>query len=1069
MKKRRAKFFVISAILIMVQSFGAFATSHKDLPSTPNSPPRARAALGNISNAVGPTSTPKRHLNRSFSKDVDVPQASDDSAPPPPVAQGIVVHKGGVDISALDASSIQGGFDTSGQDVSEISMGSTDNFGDSSPYKLNAKNLHILEQEEEDNAFGWQHRLPNVGNGDDSSIIWPDSDPMIAEIPEAREMILHKGGVNILAFDASSTQGDLDTSASPVALQLSKSVKLPQLSPAISSGKAKVSNVASVLTKLSKTKPLPQIVPARSSGKVKVSNVAPIPAKLSQLKNIPAVSQARSSGKAVTSSVLPPALQLSKANPLPQVSQVISSGKAKVSNVVPGPTKLSKAKSVPQVGQAISKSKPVTSSVASVPVKLSQAKPLPQVSQVISSTKAATSSVVASPMMLSKTNPLPQVSQVISSGKAKVSNVISVPTKLSESKPLPQISQARSSTKPVTSSVVPAPTKLSEAKSLPQVGQVFSKGKVATSSVLPSALQLSKVNPLPQVSQVISSGKAKVSNVASVPTKLSEAKPLHQVSQVISSGKAKVSNAVPVSTKLSEAKPLPQIVPARSSGKAKVSNVEPGSAKLSETKSLPQIVPARSSGKPATSSVAPVSTKLSEAKPLPQVSQVRSSGKAVTSSVAPVPTKLSKAKNIPVVSQVISKGKPVTSSVAPVPATTKPSLQKDNSSFAYRNDTLGNQFTREEEKYLAFANGDISLDQLEAATCFNCSVEKKPEVVLRNLMHYLPSKSKGNGNLSINGFGSSAAMRLLINSTEHVVAQRLDVMRVPLGVAAGDDFVAEKGLWLKGSYSYTDQKTIGDEPGYNVRQRGFIIGADRDFSEKSVLGFALGKFNSKASSKELDNDTEEVSTIVPSIYYEYSPKPNFMINTRFNYAFAKINHIIHHNSKIRSYGKTRADLWKAHIEAIYGYKKGKVILSPKVAFSYDEYHVKEYVRRINIDNKYILKRPMEGRRGKKIVSSFGMGLKRNTKVKSLNITPKVHFNVNYILKRTKKAHLLGAVNDDIQTTILDLGKHDRITYNLGGYLNISRAEKVELGLGYDYNFRKGFRNHSSFASLFMKF
>ena len=949
MKKRRAKFFVISAILIMVQSFGAFATSHKDLPSTPNSPPRARAALGNISNAVGPTSTPKRHLNRSFSKDVDVPQASDDSAPPPPVAQGIVVHKGGVDISALDASSIQGGFDTSGQDVSEISMGSTDNFGDSSPYKLNAKNLHILEQEEEDNAFGWQHRLPNVGNGDDSSIIWPDSDPMIAEIPEAREMILHKGGVNILAFDASSTQGDLDTSASPVALQLSKSVKLPQLSPAISSGKAKVSNVASVLTKLSKTKPLPQIVPARSSGKVKVSNVAPIPAKLSQLKNIPAVSQARSSGKAVTSSVLPPALQLSKANPLPQVSQVISSGKAKVSNVVPGPTKLSKAKSVPQV------------------------------------------------------------------------------------------SQVRSSTKPVTSSVVPAPTKLSEAKSLPQVGQVFSKGKVATSSVLPSALQLSKVNPLPQVSQVISSGKAKV------------------------------SNAVPVSTKLSEAKPLPQIVPARSSGKAKVSNVEPGSAKLSETKSLPQIVPARSSGKPATSSVAPVSTKLSEAKPLPQVSQVRSSGKAVTSSVAPVPTKLSKAKNIPVVSQVISKGKPVTSSVAPVPATTKPSLQKDNSSFAYRNDTLGNQFTREEEKYLAFANGDISLDQLEAATCFNCSVEKKPEVVLRNLMHYLPSKSKGNGNLSINGFGSSAAMRLLINSTEHVVAQRLDVMRVPLGVAAGDDFVAEKGLWLKGSYSYTDQKTIGDEPGYNVRQRGFIIGADRDFSEKSVLGFALGKFNSKASSKELDNDTEEVSTIVPSIYYEYSPKPNFMINTRFNYAFAKINHIIHHNSKIRSYGKTRADLWKAHIEAIYGYKKGKVILSPKVAFSYDEYHVKEYVRRINIDNKYILKRPMEGRRGKKIVSSFGMGLKRNTKVKSLNITPKVHFNVNYILKRTKKAHLLGAVNDDIQTTILDLGKHDRITYNLGGYLNISRAEKVELGLGYDYNFRKGFRNHSSFASLFMKF
>ncbi|MES2215340.1 MAG: hypothetical protein V4485_04945, partial [Pseudomonadota bacterium] len=43
------------------------------------------------------------------------------------------------------------------------------------------------------------------------------------------------------------------------------------------------------------------------------------------------------------------------------------------------------------------------------------------------------------------------------------------------------------------------------------------------------------------------------------------------------------------------------------------------------------------------------------------------------------------------------------------------------------------------------------------------------------------------------------------------------------------------------------------------------------------------------------------------------------------------------------------------------------------------------------------------------------------------------------------------------------------TYNLGISTSFSKYSYIELGLGYDYSFRPGFKNHSGYGSLSWKF
>jgi hypothetical protein len=103
------------------------------------------------------------------------------------------------------------------------------------------------------------------------------------------------------------------------------------------------------------------------------------------------------------------------------------------------------------------------------------------------------------------------------------------------------------------------------------------------------------------------------------------------------------------------------------------------------------------------------------------------------------------------------------------------------------------------------------------------------------------------------------------------------------------------------------------------------------------------------------------------------------------------------------------------------------------------------------------------------IAAVFLGAKKDFKVKSIYIVPKLHFNVSHILSKSKNLGGVYVGEQVLESSILVFGTHDRTTYNVGGYINANRSEMFEVGIGYDYYFRKGFKNHSSYVSMFLRF
>jgi opacity protein-like surface antigen len=114
---------------------------------------------------------------------------------------------------------------------------------------------------------------------------------------------------------------------------------------------------------------------------------------------------------------------------------------------------------------------------------------------------------------------------------------------------------------------------------------------------------------------------------------------------------------------------------------------------------------------------------------------------------------------------------------------------------------------------------------------------------------------------------------------------------------------------------------------------------------------------------------------------------------------------------------------------------------------------------------------MPSRKSTKFSITPGIGIKRPfTTRREINIVPELHFNVTRICVLIKNATMmLDLGKSDPIATIAKLANTKKTSYNVGGYVNINKSDNVQVGIGYDYNFRKSFSNHSSYASLYIKF
>ena len=309
-----------------------------------------------------------------------------------------------------------------------------------------------------------------------------------------------------------------------------------------------------------------------------------------------------------------------------------------------------------------------------------------------------------------------------------------------------------------------------------------------------------------------------------------------------------------------------------------------------------------------------------------------------------------------------------------------------------------------------------------------------------------------------------------LSAISNTLSLRLDLLKqmpMPmLGVAAGDKII-EKGFWLKGFNSRTQQKNRENYSGFKIRQEGIVIGADAELKDDFIAGIAYTNINSRTRFTGLSNDIEKSSMHVASIYTEHNLSPKFSLNTYWHYAEALINHQI--NSDLLSgRGKTSGEVFRGSVEGIYSYNFDDWIISPKLGGIFDCFSIQEFTEQTDSFDFNV-----PSRSGDKFSVTTGVGIKRLFSVNSINIVPTLHFNIDQVvlINHSAAATLVtfGADTPEIAVVNLATASPYKTTYNLGGYINMSNAKQVKVGVGYDYYYKKGFNNHSGYLNLSFKF
>jgi hypothetical protein len=141
-----------------------------------------------------------------------------------------------------------------------------------------------------------------------------------------------------------------------------------------------------------------------------------------------------------------------------------------------------------------------------------------------------------------------------------------------------------------------------------------------------------------------------------------------------------------------------------------------------------------------------------------------------------------------------------------------------------------------------------------------------------------------------------------------------------------------------------------------------------------------------------------------------------------------------------------------------------LIIVPKTGITLDHFRVAGFQEKGDALNVNI-----SAKKGHKITANFGLGLKKHVTVKSFDIIPGVHFNIDRILLGDNDSATITTIEPNPRILTTKLPKEEKTTYMIGTVINMRRSESFDFGVGYDYSFRPNFYNHSGYVSLSIKF
>jgi outer membrane autotransporter protein len=298
------------------------------------------------------------------------------------------------------------------------------------------------------------------------------------------------------------------------------------------------------------------------------------------------------------------------------------------------------------------------------------------------------------------------------------------------------------------------------------------------------------------------------------------------------------------------------------------------------------------------------------------------------------------------------------------------------------------------------------------------------------------------------------------DAVTELIESRMDNSDAGNGVAAGDT-LESFGVWVRGTLGRAKQKEMNLVPEYKLNQQGVTIGAD--IGEDDLIGVAFTVIASKLKQNSM---RENANNYIGSIYGLYNFTDNIFINAQLKYGrydIKKERSVVGNNNAIK--GKTKADMagGKAELGYYYGFMD-KAQLIPSIALSYDTVTVKKYTESgANLLTRTVGKRTCNR-------SSFIGGLLINYAIDfgSFVLTPEVHSNVNYVLKR-KESNTSITLIDGTSPVYIPSGKSPKASYKIGASLTASKSKHLEFAIGYDLGLSKKFYSHSGYVQARVDF
>lgn len=328
--------------------------------------------------------------------------------------------------------------------------------------------------------------------------------------------------------------------------------------------------------------------------------------------------------------------------------------------------------------------------------------------------------------------------------------------------------------------------------------------------------------------------------------------------------------------------------------------------------------------------------------------------------------------------------------------------------------------------------------------------------------------------LPVIGFNPQVPMQLTDSFVGTQMAHLGDVMQlakadhgIETGMSAGDQ-PNPWTVWIQAFGNSAHQSARGASNGYNLSNGGGVIGVEKELSDRFRTGIAVGNAESWVRSKDNAARTDINATQV-SWYGGYrAPENPFYLNYSASYSDNEYNgsreiHVGSLDNRVAN-ADYHADLYGGMLEAGYGIKMKKAVITPSFAVGYDRLHVAKYTETDAGDlNLNVAAQDYE-----RVRLTPGIKAETSKDMSFGTVTPEVHAKYLWDVISDRQ-EMLSSFSGGGTAFATEGYKPAKQGVDLGTSITLATKKNVTVSLQYDFETREDYYSHTGLLNVAYKF